>query len=104
MLINHILFADNIVLLGVSQENIQTLKRILQQWCCDFGMSVSPIKTQVVGPLAEDEWLIEDYVTNVESPIKSVEFYRYLGVDQFATSLKTINNYVQVIDSKAERF
>ena len=27
-----------------------------------------------------------------------------MGVDQFATSLKTINSYVRVIDSKAERF
>ena len=104
MIINHILFADDIALLGVSEEDLQTLERILQQRCYDLSMSVSPIKTQVVGPLVGDEWVIEDYLMNIETPIKSVAFYRYLGVDQFATSLKTINNYVRVIDLKAERF
>ena len=42
-------------------------------------MTVSPIKTQVVGTLAVDEWIIEDYVTNVESLLKSVVSNSYLG-------------------------
>ena len=102
-IISHILFADDIFLICLSREELEILKNVLQCWCRDFEMTISQIKTQVICPDGEDSWEIEHMRTGVRET-KRVEHYKYLGISQYDTVVKTVNQFKRRVVDKAVQY
>lgn len=81
--ISNLLFADDLLLVATSEDELFLLLRVLDSWCVDYGMVVSELKSKVVSTSDLDFWEILtpefDYVCSIES----VKFWRYLGVDVY---------------------
>ena len=63
-IVNILLFADDIIILGRYTEEIERLKGILEVWCRDFRMKVSAPKTNVITPDKEYICQLHDRITN----------------------------------------
>ena len=74
-------FADDIILIGTCEEDLDKLKQILEGWCFDFRMRVSAKKTQVLAS-GEYDWVIMDIDLGALIELKQVREYMYLGVEQ----------------------
>ena len=79
-LINHLLWADDLVLLGLDQASLQKNIDILQQFCNDWGLSINIKKTKIV-------LFGKQYTSNKtplftldNTPIECVNNYCYLGI------------------------
>ena len=91
ILIAYLLFADDIILLGHSEDEVSALKTILEIWCMDFRMKIGAKKTQLITPVSDAVWTIVDVVTGDIQELETVESYKYLGIDQKITLRKTVN-------------
>ena len=49
-IVNILLFADDIIILGRTTEELDQLRGILEGWCEDFRMTISAAKTNVISP------------------------------------------------------
>ena len=103
-IISHILFADDIFLICLSRQELEILKDVLQCWCRDFEMTISQIKTQDICPDGEDFWEIEHMRTGVRETIKRLEHYKYLGISQYDTVVKTVNQFKKRAVDKAAQY
>ena len=49
-IVNILLFADDIIVLGRTTAELDHLRAILEGWCEDFKMKVSAAKTNMISP------------------------------------------------------
>ena len=66
-------------------------------------MTISQI-THVICPDGKDSWKIEHMNTGVRETIKRVEHYKYLGISQYDTVVKTINQFKRRAVDKAAQY
>ena len=91
-LLNSLFFADDIVLVAESEEDMRILIAVVEKWCQDFKMKVSIKKTQIVGAAEDSVWVLKDLEMNEESVLKIVPSYEYLGIWQYKTAIGTARN------------
>lgn len=72
--INHLAFADDLVLMGNSKEDVQILLQRCQSWAQKQGMEFSPTKCVAIDDATNSELFLYD----VELPVESHS--KYLGV------------------------
>lgn len=79
-LINHLLWADDLVLLALDQESLQKNIDILSKFCTDWGLSINIKKTKTVvfGKLHTDNK--SPVLILNDTPIACVSNYCYLGI------------------------
>ena len=80
-----LLYADDIVLLAPNEDSLQEMLNFIKQWCNKWRMAINADKTQVVH-FRRQQTLKTSYVFLFgDSPLKTVSFYKYLGVlfDEF---------------------
>ena len=80
MVLSSLLFADDIVLIATSGEDLRKLFRIVKDHCNSLRLEISVEKSQVVSPDGLGVWDFEDDGEVIMS-LKSVLSYRYLGTD-----------------------
>ena len=88
-LVNILLFADDIIILGRTPDELERLRGILEVWCKDFRMKVSAAKTNLISPDKEYTCQLHDRITQESDVIERVTSYKYLGVHQFITPART---------------
>ncbi|CAM9863416.1 unnamed protein product, partial [Heterosigma akashiwo] len=77
-----LLYADDVVLLASSRQELQVLLNILQDFCDKSGMSVNLKKSKIVlfkGSAAGNVGPLTTLVFN-KKIVEEVPFYKYLGV------------------------
>ena len=102
--INNLLFADDLALISSSEDDMFHLLRVLQDWCCDFKMEVSTLKSKLVSTSDLEFWELLtpdfDYVDCIEQ----LQFSRYLGVDIYPSLSKIVNGRCSNITSMAASY
>ena len=88
-LVNILLFADDIIILGRTPDELERLREILEVWCKDFRMKVSAAKTNFISPDKEYTCQLHDHITQESNIIECVNSYKYLGVHRFITPART---------------
>ena len=104
ILINHLFFADDIFISANSKEDLERLKRILEQWCSDHKMKVSADKTQIISPDNSEIWTITNLEDNETFVLQHVDNYPYLGINQFRSLLITTNERAKLVVKKLTGF
>ena len=46
--INHLLFADDLLLFGCNNEELHKLVRITMEWACQYNLEINKSKTEVI--------------------------------------------------------
>ena len=78
----YFLFADNIVLTGTSEAELQTLKTVFEIWCTDFRMKIIRNKTKLITPISSTNWSVLDTTNGDLEELAKVDNYHYLGIHQ----------------------
>src|SRR5690242_14069058 len=73
-----LLFADDIVLIADSEEELQVLLKVVQGYCFKWKFEVNQVKTEVVVYGTERKDF--DFVFG-ETKLKVAEYYKYLGME-----------------------
>ena len=97
-------FADDLVLIARSEKEVSRHLEILSKWCSDYKMSVSPTKTQLVGPETEGVWILTTDGLEEDMILEFAQSYNYLGVTQYKTLHKTLSDLSSEVMRKAEQF
>ena len=80
-LINHLLWADDLVLLALDEDSLQHLLNILHQFCLDWGLEVNLKKTKVMVFTSSGRLLSPKITLTLgDLPIECVNQYTYLGI------------------------
>ena len=90
LLVCILLFADDIIIMADTAEDLDKLKEIMERWCKDFRMKISVAKSAVVSPDTDLNCIITDQEYLEEEAVNNVSNYKYLGVQQYATPWRTI--------------
>ena len=69
-LVNILLFADDIIILGRTPDELERLRGILEVWCKDFRMKVSAAKTNLISPDKEYTCQLHDRITQESDVIE----------------------------------
>ena len=79
--INHLLWTDDLVLMGLSEKTLQKLIDIMTNFCEECGLTVNHTKTKVMIFNKAGRFMLpkNDIILN-EEPIKSAKTYCYLGI------------------------
>ena len=81
MLISHLLWADDLVLLSLDAATLQKLMNALFRYCNEWGLSVNHTKTKIVIFSNENKYPNNLYSFNLgPDKIDIVESYTYLGI------------------------
>ena len=99
--VNILLFADDIIILGRTTDEIEQLRGILVGWCEFFQMTVSAAKTNVISPHKDYVCQLQDRLCKESEIIGHVSLYMYLGIHQFSTNRKTASYKGETMVSKA---
>ena len=67
-----LLFADDIILLSDAEEDLTTLKNIMEKWCWDFKMKMSPGKTNIITSIVDFLCLLNDIALDEEDIVEHV--------------------------------
>ena len=103
-IVNILLFADDIIILGRTTGELEQLRGILEGWCEDFRMTVSAAKTNVISPDKDYVCQLNDRITKESEIIGHVSSYKYLGIHQFSTNRKTASYKGETMISKANMY
>ena len=103
-IVNILLFADDIIILGRTTGELEQLRGILERWCEDFRMTVSAAKTNVITPDKDYVCQLNDRITKESEIIGHVSSYKYLGIHQFSTNRKTASYKGETMISKANMY
>ena len=103
-IVNILLFADDIIILGRTTDELEQLRGILEGWCEDFRMAVSAAKTNVISPDKDYVCQLNDRSTKESEIIGHVSSYKYLGIHQFSTHRKTASYKGETMISKANTY
>jgi hypothetical protein len=79
VIINNLLFADDLVIISQDICTMHFLLAIVENWSRDFKMSISVAKSEIISP-RDAPWELFAYDEDEYLEIKSVESYKYLGV------------------------
>ena len=79
--ISHLFWADDLVLLSLSEKTLQILVSILEKYCTMWGLTINPKKTKILtfnkaGRFIQPK---EDILLNGK-PIVTTKSYCYLGI------------------------
>ena len=83
--ISSLLFADDLLIISETEDNMQRLLMELQSWCTDFKMVVSETKSKVLSPSDLGFWELFDMDLDYVSSLEQVDFCKYLGVNMYPT-------------------
>ena len=73
------MYADDIVLISESTDELQIMLNSLNSWCCKWRLAINESKTKVIH-FRNKNTLQTDYVFNCgENTIVCVSEYKYLG-------------------------
>ena len=103
-LVNILLFADNIIILGTSTSDLDVLKSILENWCKDFKMMISPSKTKLITPSMDLACFITDLLSGDSDCLGLVSNYKYLGVVQHRSPITSSRAKGKSTVAKAQTF
>ena len=83
--LNHLLYADDIVLLGESPKALQNLIDILSNWCSQWRLAVNIDKSKIVHFRRKRQAKTKAIFNIAGTALEVVEYYKYLGVyfDEF---------------------
>ena len=99
-----LLFADDIILLSDAEEDLTTLKNIMEKWCWDFKMKMSPGKTNIITSIDNFLCLLKDIALDEEDIVEHVTCYKYLGINQYLTPNKTYKTKGELMIKKAKMY
>ncbi len=101
MIVSVLAYADDLVLLAESENDLQGLITILQKWCYQWRLSVNIDKTKVMHFRNKNESITKHVFKINNLPIECVTEYKYLGIimDQFMNFEKT----AEMLSSSAGR-
>ena len=78
--VNALLYADDVVLLGGSPDQLQRLLHTLGQWCSDNYMHINPSKTKIMHIRHPKKVLCNKKFSCCGRPIDYTDCYKYLGI------------------------
>ena len=104
LLLAYLLFADDIFLVGTTEEELQALKRVLEMWCIDFWMKIGPKKTNLITPFSNCTWSVLDNTNGDLVELATVDDYKYLGVHKKLTLRRTANEKCRSMIFKANQY
>ena len=102
--VNILLFADDIIILGRTTDELEQLRGILEGWCEDFRMRVSAAKTNIISPDKDYVCQLQDRIRKDAEIIGRVSSYKYPGIHQFSTHRKTASYKGETMISKANMY
>ena len=102
--VNILLFADDIIILGRTTDELEQLRGILEGWCEDFRMRVSAAKTNIISPDKDYVCQLQDRIRKDAEVIGRVSSYKYPGIHQFSTHRKTASYKGETMISKANMY
>ena len=79
--ISTLLFADDVLIITESEENMQRLLTELHDWCSDYRMSISDTKSKVLSPHDLGFWEVFDIHMDYVTSLEQVDQCKYLGVE-----------------------
>ena len=104
VLVNNLLFADDVALICSSEDDMFLLLRTLQEWCSDFRMEVSTLKSKIVSTSDLDCWELMTPEFDYVDCIEQVEYSRYLGVDIYPSLSQIVKGRCKNITSMAASY
>ncbi len=103
MIISVLAYADDIVLLADSPENLQKLINIVQQWCTKWRLIINPSKSKIVhfrnAPKQRTDYKFK--LCNNGPDLEIVANYKYLGI--FMDEFLTFKNATEILSAAAGR-
>ena len=102
--VNILLFADDIIILGMSALDLEILKLILERWCTDFKIKVSPSKTKIISPSTDLVCFLKVLLSGETDCMELVSHYKHLGVVQHRSPLSTFWAKGKTMVSRAQSF
>ena len=95
--LNSLLYADDMVLISESENKLQTLLNILQEWCFKWRVKVNTGKSEVIHFRKKNTLRSEHVFKLYDGEFKKVATYKYLGVilDEhlsYETCISTLSN------------
>jgi hypothetical protein len=79
IVINLLLYADDIVLIASSPRDLENQLRILKDYCSNMGMTVNTDKTKVM--IIKSNKITYDTFVYDNNNLEEVTSYKYLGID-----------------------
>ena len=80
MIITHLLWADDLVLLSLDKFTLQKLMDVMYQYCNEWGLSINHSKTKIVIFTNENTYPTTDNFYIGSSKIEIADCYTYLGI------------------------
>uniref|UniRef100_A0A8P4K2Q4 ribonuclease H n=1 Tax=Dicentrarchus labrax TaxID=13489 RepID=A0A8P4K2Q4_DICLA len=80
-----LLYADDIVLLAESEDDLQNMLNLVQTCCCRWRLSINQSKTQIIHFRIKGVPRSEKIFTFSDMPLENTSVYKYLGfpLDEF---------------------
>ena len=103
-LVNILLFADDIIILASSVEDLQILSGILEVWCLHFKMKISTPKSNMFSPTDDFQCILTDLATGEQNVLERVISYKYLGIHQFLSPGRTSSSRCADVKSRAVQY
>ena len=99
-----LLFADDIIIVSNLEADLLILKSIIELWCRDFGMKISATKSSIIATDVDISCTIVDLISGETDYLGIVNHYKYLGIVQHLSPLKTAKTKGISMVEKARRF
>lgn len=97
--VNHLLWADDLVLLSLHQSSLQKLLDILGEYCTKWGLNVNSKKTQIMVFNKQGRLLkVERKFTIGDKTIEQTRNYTYLGL-----TLSLSGSFTQAMDDRRKK-
>ena len=101
IMINHLLFADDLLLISPAKSGLIILLSVLNTWCVDFKMKISETKSKIVSTVDDIGWPSFEEHNGYALTLEQTKAYKYLGVSLKANIKSTRKDYNEKIQSKA---
>ena len=98
-----LMFADDLVFIAGTRDEMDKLAILLQDWCSTHVMKISSKKTQILSPDHEYQLVFRENGDSVME-ITQANSYKYLGIEQKLTVTGTINQRQKTMISKAKKY
>ena len=103
IIINNLLFADDLVLLADSALCMQRLISILSVWARDFKMKISADKSKIVTN-NNRQWMYYSYEEEMYIGLDQVDSHQYLGVNINRKLKETSDEFVKTLETRAKAY
>jgi hypothetical protein len=103
LIINNLLFADDLVLIANDAITMQVLISTLSIWSKDFKMNISEDKTQIITS-PEEEWRFYSFEEERYIGIDQVQSYKYLGLKVTRTLKRTSEDFLKNLITRATTY